>query len=664
MRIINFNSTKCRHCYKCVRNCEIKAISVLGGRAVIMEDHCVLCGRCLAVCPQEAKTLTSELSLVKAMIRRGERVAAQLAPSYMGHLEFQQIGQVRSALKRLGFEDVFETAEGAAAVTDAYLQLMEEGRMDNIITTCCPAINDMVEMYFPALVPALAPVVSPMIASGRIIKQKLGSDTRVVFIGPCIAKRKEARDSRHADAVDAVISFDELMDWLQEEKIQITGCEDEPFPFDPAVNRLYPVTGGVLASVRAGLNRDTAQHYRQFCVHGLSNCMELCRDIEAGSVHRCVIEMNSCENGCIKGSAVSRKDVYPYKIKLDMQETIPPQAVHREELRRSAAGISLKKQFEDRSPNESLPSEEEIRAILAKTGKHSPEDELNCGACGYPSCREKAIAVFQGKAELEMCIPYLTAQAESMANVILAESPNALIIVDASQHILEYAAVGERFFGVSREQALKQKLSDVIDPQDWETVQCSHHNIYGKKVYYEKYDLWTLQNIVYIPRQNSTLMSFIDITAQEKQLHQEQETRNATIELAQNVIRNQMFTAQKIASLLGETTAETKMTLTRLMNVMQENSIEKDRDGIAPDPESPDRLFGAAGESASASQESSLSSPSGSDITTQLDGLSIAPAAAKPKLKINTQYAKSRSAAPGSASAEDAELPDRVGDAL
>ncbi len=638
MQIIHFNSTRCRHCYKCVRNCEIKAISLSGGRAVIMEDHCVLCGRCLAVCPQEAKTLSSELPQVRAMLQRGERVVAQLAPSYVGLLEFREIGQVRSALRKLGFEDVFETAEGAAAVTAEYLQLIEEARMDNIITTCCPVINDMIEMYFPSLVPLLAPVVSPMIASGRMIKQTLGRDTRVVFIGPCIAKRKEARDPRHADAVDAVINFEELRSWLQEKEIRIDECENEPFPFDPAVNRLYPITGGVLTSVRAGLPEASARHhYRQFVVHGLSNCIELCRDMEAGSVHRCVIEMNSCENGCIKGSAVTQKGVFPYKIKLDMQEAIQPSSVPEDAVRRRTEGVELGKRFEDRSINEPLPSEEKIREILAKTGKHGAEDELNCGACGYPSCREKAIAVFQGKAELEMCIPYLTSQAESMANLILNESPNAVIIADASQRILEYAAVGERFFGVDRDHALKRRLSELIDPSDYETVQSSHHNIYGKKVYYPQYDRWTLQNIVYIPRQDSTLMTFIDITAQEKRLQQEQATRNETIELAHNVIRNQMFTAQKIASLLGETTAETKMTLTRLTHVIQDEPV--------PSEAPADLLAHAAGDAVSQERESDQDAAGGADFADL--GLTIAPAK-KPKLKINTQYAKPH-AAPSSA---------------
>ena len=627
MRIIDFNSTKCRHCYKCVRNCEIKAISVLGGRAEIMEDHCILCGRCLAVCPQEAKTMTSELNQVRSMIRRGERVAAQLAPSYLGLLPFRQIGQIRSALRKLGFVDVFETAEGAAAVTDSYLKLIEEGGMDNIITTCCPAVNDLIEMYHPSLVPALAPVVSPMIASGRIIKSKLGADTRVVFIGPCIAKRKEARDPRHADAVDAVISFHDLNFWLEEENVRIEDCEDEPFPFNPAVNRLYPVAGGVLTSVRASLDERAQNGYRQLYVHGLHNCIELCKDLEAGSIHNCIIEMNICDNGCIKGPAVMEKGVYPYKIKLEIEEEVRPEAAAEADVRRSTEGVVLDKRFRDRSLDELQPSEEQIRAILAKTGKHSPADELNCGACGYPSCREKAIAVFQGKAELEMCIPYLTAQAESMANLILKESPNAVIIADASQRILEYSDVGERYFRVSRAQALKMYLSELVDPVDCETVQRTHQNIYGKKVYYDEYDLWTLQNIVYIPKLDSTLMTFIDITELEKRVQREQERRNATVEMAQNVIRNQMFTAQKIAGLLGETTAETKMTLTKLMTAMQDN-LQEDEEAV----------MDSDGLPADSGEEEGLPMPP--DGPEEADGLPIARPAGKPKLRINTRYAK------------------------
>jgi PAS domain S-box-containing protein len=373
----------------------------------------------------------------------------------------------------------------------------------------------------------------------------------------------------------------------------------------------------------ASLDEKGKTGYRQVCVHGLRNCIEFCKDMEAGSMHHCVVEMNVCEHGCIKGPAVTEKEAYPFKIRLDMEEMVFPEPVAAEELRNSTDGVLLHKEFRDRSLHEFQPSEEEIRAVLVKTGKHSPADELNCGACGYSSCREKAVAVLQGKAEVEMCIPYLTSQAESMANLILKESPNAVIIVDAAQRILEYSDIGERFFGVTREQALNRFLWELIDPKDCETVYRTHQNIYGKRVYYEQYDLWTLQNVVYIPKQDSTLITFIDVTTQEKRMQKERERRDATVEMAQNVIREQMFTAQKIAGLLGETTAETKMTLTKLMNAMQ---MGENWGG--------ENVEAQADEAAAAEEDDS-------DAPEEAEDLPIVSAPVKkPKLKINTKYAK------------------------
>lgn len=190
MAIIDFKATKCRHCYKCVRNCEVKAIMVKDGRAEIMPENCILCGRCLQICPQSAKTLVSDLSLVKGMVEAGEKVVISIAPSYMGLLKYHTIGQVRCALMRLGFTDVRETAEGAALVTAEYAKLLSEGTRENIISTCCPSVNALIEKYYPQLIPYLAPVVSPMIAHGRMIKQQMGADTRVVFLGPVSQKNR------------------------------------------------------------------------------------------------------------------------------------------------------------------------------------------------------------------------------------------------------------------------------------------------------------------------------------------------------------------------------------------------------------------------------------------------------------------------------------------
>lgn len=571
MAIIDFKATKCRHCYKCVRNCEVKAIMVRDGRAEIMPDNCILCGRCLQICPQSAKTLVSDLDKVKLMIRSGERVIVSMAPSYMGLLKYRTIGQVRAALLQLGFEDVRETSEGAALVTAEYARLLEEGKMENIITTCCPSVNDLIEKYYPQLTKYLAPVVSPMIAHGMMIKQQLGAEVKVVFLGPCIAKKKEAQDIRHAGYIDAVLNFNDISRWLNDEDIAIEECEDLPFDhMDPKVNRLYPVTNGVVSSVLA--TQKQADGYRKFYVHGETNCMDLCKSMVRGEITGCFIEMNMCSGGCIKGPTVSDPSISRFKVKLDMEENIAREPVADEVTAPEIAAVNLHKVFMDQSPKDPVPTQEEIRHILAMTGKNKPDDELNCGACGYPTCREKAIAVFQKKAELNMCIPFMYEKSESFANLVMETSPNIVIIVDENMKIMEYSAVGEKYFGKTRAEALQMYLYEFIDPVDFQWVLDTHQNIHGKKVSYPEYRLDTLQNLVYIEKENVVLATFIDITKEEEQARLDYEKKLDTIDLAQRVIHKQMMVAQEIAGLLGETTAETKTTLTTLCRTLLEDS--------------------------------------------------------------------------------------------
>ncbi len=344
MGIIDFKATKCKHCYKCVRYCDVKAIMIKDERAEIMPDKCILCGHCLQICPQEAKTLNSDLSLVQAMVRRGEKVIVSIAPSYMGLLTYKTIGQVKNALKRLGFYDVRETSEGAAVVTEEYSRLLAEGTMENIITTCCPSVNSLIEIYYPQLVPYMAPVVSPMIAHGKILKEQHAGDAKVVFLGPCIAKIQESKDPRHADIIDAVLNFNDIRSWLADEHVVIEECEDEPFvQIDPKVNRLYPVTNGVVSSVLS--TEKKTDGYRKFYVHGLSNCIDLCKSMVRGEIKGCFIEMNSCSGGCIKGPTVNDETISRFKVKLDMEETISREPADRGEIEEGAVPALLCEEF-------------------------------------------------------------------------------------------------------------------------------------------------------------------------------------------------------------------------------------------------------------------------------------------------------------------------------
>lgn len=575
MAIIDFKATKCKHCYKCVRNCEVKAIMIKDERAEIMPDKCILCGKCMQVCPQSAKTLVSDLNTVKGYIANHIPTVVSIAPSYMGLLKYKTIGQINAALRKLGFTDVRETSEGAAMVTAEYARLLEEGEMETIITTCCPSVNDLIEIYYPQLVPYMAPVVSPMIAHGKMLKEELGSNVKVVFLGPCIAKKKEAGDDRHDSCIDAVLNFNDINRWLNEEEITIEDCEDILFRhLDPKVNRLYPVTNGVVNSVLA--TEEKKDGYRKFYVHGARNCIDLCESMVRGEIKGCFIEMNMCSGGCIKGPTVEDESISRFKVKLDMEETIEKDPAKKSEVEEIVNKISFNKIFMDRSPREPMPTEAQIQEILKKTGKTKPEDELNCGACGYSTCREKAIAVFQKKAELGMCIPFMHEKAESLSNLVMETSPNIVLIVDKDMKVLEYSAVGEKYFGKTRQEALNMYLYEFIDPSDFQWVYDSHQNIHGKKVTYSEYNFSMLQNIVYIEKEDVVLATFIDITKEEELAKQEYEKKLETIDLAQRVIHKQMMVAQEIAGLLGETTAETKTTLTKLCRSLLDEGSESE----------------------------------------------------------------------------------------
>lgn len=560
MKVIDFKDAKCRHCYKCVRNCAVKAITVKDEQARIMVDHCINCGRCLEVCPQNAKTFASDLDRVKGYLRQGFKTIISIAPSYAGVLQFDTPGQVVDALQRLGFYEVRETAEGAALVTNEYKKLVRENRMSNIITTCCPSLNDLIEKYYPDCTKLMAPVVSPMVAHGRYIKKIYGPDVKVVFLGPCIAKKQEAiGDDRVAGAIDAILTFEELGSWLREEGIHIRDCPDKPMGNpDPKINRLYPVSGGVIQSV---ITEEEADSYHKVFVDGLENCMEMLECLQKGELDHCFIEANVCEGGCAKGPASAYWNTSFVKTKVKIENEVSYKAM--QELP-DMDPQELTKKFGGRRLSDRQPSAEQIRRILRSTGKYSPDDELNCGACGYNTCWEKAVAVFQGKAERSMCMPYALARAESMSNVVMDVTPNMIFVIGNDMKILECNRKGQELLGVGREEAVQRYIFEFIEADDIQSVLETRKPILHKKIRLENGRMIAEETIVYIQKQNAVLVTYQDVTKEENMKEQRYNLKVETVEMAQKVIEKQMMVAQEIAGLLGETTAETKVTLTKL----------------------------------------------------------------------------------------------------
>jgi uncharacterized Fe-S cluster-containing protein len=309
--------------------------------------------------------------------------------------------------------------------------------------------------------------------------------------------------------------------------------------------------------------------YDLVSVSGLRNVFNLLGEISKGTVKHAFIEANSCYGGCAHGPFMAVRSV-GYKAGI----TINNYADMASEPDYEQAG-DITRLFEPNPVEQDIPDEETIRAILSQIGKSSRAQELNCGSCGYPTCREKAIAVYQNKAELNMCMPYMTDISQAMANVTLSVTPNYIIAVDSDMYIREFNVAAQRLFGISRNEALNKRLSEFIETADFEQVIANKSSIYGKKVTYEDLGIVTEQDIVYSEERNMAIAIIKDITKEEERLKKVYQVKLESVEMAQKVIDKQMVVAQQIASLLGETTAETKVTLNKLKNLMTIEELDK-----------------------------------------------------------------------------------------
>lgn len=565
MRIINFSKANCKNCYKCLRNCPVKAIRINNDQAEILEERCVSCGRCLVICPQEARYIKSDVEQVKQFLSSGHKVIASIAPSFMGAFDITEGGQMVAALKQLGFYAVEETAIGAEIVTDVYQEEIKKNKKDNLITTCCPAVNDLIEKYFPQLIPDMIPVVSPMIAHGRNIQQTYGNDTKVVFIGPCVAKKYEAVDLRHQGVIQAVLTFDELDHWFQSEQINLQELKAEPFERIPSKRgRRFPIVGGI----EANMNQHESP-YEVLHVDGMENCMEVLESLSKGDLHHLFLEMNICKGGCLNGPLMPKNGesfyLRQHRVKEYVQKSLDLPC---KEIFQNVEKIDVTKHFYNRSFRKAEASEEEIKKILKKMGKREPQDELNCGACGYNTCREKAQAVSEGMSQMSMCIPYMRSKAESVTNIIFGNSPNIIFILDDEMNVKEFNPSAERVFQIKAKEIKDKPIAMLIDDSYFHQVKETKENLYNQRVVYDHYGVVMIVNVLYLEKENIMLVIMTNITAQEKNKEELARVKENTLNAAQDVIEKQMRVAQEIASLLGETTAETKVTLTKLKNIV------------------------------------------------------------------------------------------------
>jgi PAS domain S-box-containing protein len=583
--IIATIDAKCKDCYKCLRTCPVKAIKMERGalphelHARVCEERCIFDGSCVLVCPQNAKKVASDLDSLRPLLEKGERVAASLAPSFPSAFPDVDPRVIPTALRLIGFSFVQETAIGAELVSGEYTRRFREEDTP-LISSPCPVVVNLVERHYPEVIPYLAPIVSPMVAHGRYLKQIMPG-TKVVFVGPCIAKLGEREVPGVDDAIDFVLTFEELKDVFLQDGVDLASLE--PSRFDGAVPetaRLFPVEGGMLRS--ASLSTDMLD-CDVLTVSGLESCKEVLKQFIRGMrqgdrthLPR-LVDMLACEGGCINGPKnPSVEDVYTRRARV--LEYVKQSSDDRNRSKEADARDVperpeipqklLERSYRNLKPDVQAPDEGIIKAILAKTGKHSESDELNCGACGYDSCRDKAIAVFQGMADPEMCIPYMRERAESVANLFVASTPNAIVVIGEDEVIRDLNAAAERMFKRKKGEVVGKNLSAILEPGYFRQALQEKTIVQGEVCYPDK-ELVTYQTIFYEPSERLAMGIIADITEERKRERRLLEIREQTLDKAQGVINKQMEVAQKIAGLLGETTAETKVLLTNLMNTFR-----------------------------------------------------------------------------------------------
>ncbi len=548
---LTLKKSNCKNCYKCIRHCPVKAIRFSGNQAHIIGNECILCGQCFVVCPQNAKEIVDDTEKVKVFLQSGDPVFVSLAPSFISNYDGVGINAMRKALKQLGFYDVEETAIGATIVKSEYERILKEDDRDVVISSCCHSVNLLIQKHYPGALEYLADIMSPMQAHCMDIKKRI-PNAKTVFVGPCVAKKDEAEYYR--GIVDATLTFEELTKWLKEENI-IPEPESDNNDFSRA--RFFPTTGGVLKTMT-----QDAPGYTYIAIDGVENCITVLKDIEAGKIHKCFIEMSACQGSCVGGPVIEKyhhdstvKDyieVANYAGEKDFPVTRPESA----EIKKTFAYIEQRSQ---------RPSDMEINNILREMGKFKPSDELNCGSCGYNTCREKAIAIIQGKAEISMCLPYLKDKAEGFSDTIVKNTPNGLIVLNEQLEVQQINAAARSIMNIrSESDILGDQVVRILEPTVFMEVLNSGKDVRNQKVYLAEYKRYVEQTVVYDKDLHLLVGIMRDITDEQTEREKKESISRKTVEVADKVVDKQMRIVQEIASLLGETAAETKIALSKL----------------------------------------------------------------------------------------------------
>ncbi|MBN1947005.1 MAG: 4Fe-4S binding protein [Bradymonadales bacterium] len=452
--IVSTIPERCKRCYTCVRECPAQAIKVEGGQAMVIQSRCIACGNCVKVCAQNAKRIQDGIGPVRHLLAERERVFACIAPSFPAAFHPLCPGKLVAAVRALGFFEVWEVAFGAELISPIYARAYARARREarQVISTACPAIVSYVEKYMPQLHHALAPIPSPMIATARAIRHRHGKEVGVVFIGPCIAKKNEIRDPALVGEVDAVLTYEELVNMFHQDGIVPEQMDESGFDGPRClVGRAFALSGGL--SKTAGIDVDILENDIHVA-DGKDRVLAVLQEAASGDCRVRLLDLLFCE-GCINGpkmitnaSVFARKNILASVVNRWNRQTTQREMA---ESLAEFADLDLTRSFIPQVVELHRPTEEQIEQVLRSLRKYTPEDQLNCGACGYRTCREKAIAVCQGLAEREMCLPYLVDELESSVRELRRSHKELASAQERLVHTEKLASMGQLSAGVAHE---------------------------------------------------------------------------------------------------------------------------------------------------------------------------------------------------------------------
>jgi iron only hydrogenase large subunit-like protein len=592
---------ECQDCYKCVRHCPVKAIKVEGGCASVITEMCVYCGQCVEVCPNNAKRVRDDLAMARRLIASGKRIIVSLAPSFVAEFTGVRPGQLIAAIKKLGFADVSETALGAQQVSAHVRAKLQETPPHIYLSSACPTIVSYVQKYHPQLAPALTGFLTPLLTHATMLRRQYGNDIAVAFIGPCISKKLEA--DAHPDLVDVALTFDDLHRWLETEQIDPATlvedvAKDRFIPESACEGAMYPIDGGMIAGIKKNCAISDSS---LMCFSGVSTIARALVDLETFTPEKSLfVELLACEGGCINGPRTRRKAqtlLKRHHVLRYTDRTADPE--------QRTPEFPINTSLPPAQQRDENPTEAQIREALRTVGKRSIDDELNCGGCGYDSCRQFGRALVLQKAERAMCVTYMRKLAHKKANALIQKMPSAVVIVDEALRIVEHNGAFAKMFpgktpaapSAGKMAPMAGKSGSSTEPTTVEGVLLGtlvpFHPLFtsilksGADVL--ERDLRYRDTILHVSIFTIEKHCVVGAILQDITLPAVQ--REQVIGRAQEVIRKNLATVQKIAYLLGENAAESETTLNSIIDSFAPPSAIRPTDPSGDDEDDWRKLY-------------------------------------------------------------------------